>query len=122
IFSLNLATLLGLGLGIDYSLFMVSRFREELGHGKSVEEAIAGSIATAGRAVLISGSTVAAGLLGLLVFEFNALWSLGVAHHCLSFCSAGCSACRWTTRFFSCHESRKHTTQEQIPPRASSAA
>ena len=79
IFSLNLATLLGLGLGIDYSLFMVSRFREELGHGKSVEEAIAGSMSTAGRAVLISGSTVAAGLLGLLVFEFNALWSLGVA-------------------------------------------
>jgi len=79
IFSLNLATLLGLGLGIDYSLFMVSRFREELGHGKSVAEAIAGSMSTAGRAVLISGSTVAAGLLGLLVFEFNVLWSLGVA-------------------------------------------
>ena len=79
IFSLNLATLLGLGLGVDYSLFIVSRFREELAHGKSVEDAIAGSISTAGRAVLVSGVTVAAGLLGLLVFEFNALWSLGVA-------------------------------------------
>jgi putative drug exporter of the RND superfamily len=70
IFSLNLATLLGLGLGIDYSLFIVSRFREELRHGKSVEEAIAGSISTAGRTVLVSGATVAAWLLGLLVFEF----------------------------------------------------
>jgi uncharacterized membrane protein YdfJ with MMPL/SSD domain len=59
-----------LGVGIDYSVFIVSRFREELRHGKSVEEAIAGSISTAGRAVLVSGVTVADGLLGLLVFEF----------------------------------------------------
>ncbi len=57
IFSLNLATLLRLGLGIDYSLFIVSRFREELHHGKSVEEAIAGLMATARRAVLVSGIT-----------------------------------------------------------------
>jgi len=51
IFSLNLATMLGLGLGIDYSLFIVSRFREESARGASVERAVAWSVATAGRAV-----------------------------------------------------------------------
>src|SRR5881296_1881459 len=49
IFVLNITTLFGLGLGVDYSLFMVSRFREELTHGRNVEEAVAVTIATAGR-------------------------------------------------------------------------
>src|SRR5207248_2692530 len=62
IFSLNLATMLGLGLGIDYSLFLVSRFREELAREESVERAVAWSVATAGRAVLFSGATVIIGL------------------------------------------------------------
>lgn len=79
IFSLNLTTMLGLGLGIDYSLFVVSRFREELAQHQSVENAVAQSVATAGRAVLYSGVTVFVGLLGLLLFDFNALRSLGVA-------------------------------------------
>ncbi len=79
IFSLNLTTMLGLGLGIDYSLFVVSRFREELARGLSVEHAVARSVATAGRAVLASGFTVFVGLLGLLLFDFNALRSLGIA-------------------------------------------
>ncbi|MBV9357021.1 MAG: MMPL family transporter [Chloroflexi bacterium] len=81
IFSLNLTTMLGLGLGIDYSLFIVSRFREELSspRGRSVDEAVARSIATAGRAVLFSGITVCIGMLALLTFDISALRSLGLA-------------------------------------------
>jgi RND superfamily putative drug exporter len=79
IFSLNLATMLGLGLGIDYSLFVVSRFREELARGESLERAVAWSVATAGRAVLFSGATVMIGLLALLTFDITALRSMGVA-------------------------------------------
>jgi RND superfamily putative drug exporter len=79
IFSLNLATMLGLGLGIDYSLFVVSRFREELGRGQPVERAVAWSVATAGRAVLFSGATVMIGLLALLTFDITALRSMGLA-------------------------------------------
>src|SRR6185312_14546306 len=79
IFSLNLATMLGLGLGIDYSLFVVSRFREESARGESVERAVAWSVATAGRAVLFSGATVMIGLLALLTFDITALRSMGMA-------------------------------------------
>jgi RND superfamily putative drug exporter len=79
IFSLNLATMLGLGLGIDYSLFIVSRFREQLALGESVERAVAWSVATAGRAVLFSGATVMIGLLALLTFDITALRSMGMA-------------------------------------------
>ena len=83
IFSLNLATMLGLGLGIDYSLFIVSRFREELGREQdkpaSVESAVAVAVATAGRAVLFSGATVLIGLLALLTFDITALRSMGMA-------------------------------------------
>jgi RND superfamily putative drug exporter len=79
IFSLNLATMLGLGLGIDYSLFVVSRFREESAQGASVERAVAWSMATAGRAVLFSGATVMIGLLALLSFDITALRSMGIA-------------------------------------------
>src|SRR5439155_14914684 len=79
IFSLNLATMLGLGLGIDYSLFIVSRFREEIARGASIERAVAWSVATAGRAVLFSGITVMIGLLALLTFDITALRSMGVA-------------------------------------------
>jgi RND superfamily putative drug exporter len=79
IFSLNLATMLGLGLGIDYSLFIVSRFREELATRGSVEHAVAWSVAMAGRAVLYSGATVMIGLLALLTFDITALRSMGVA-------------------------------------------
>ncbi len=78
IFALNLVSMLGLGLGIDYSLFVVSRFREELVR-REVEDAIGIAMATAGRAVLFSGLTVFLGLLGLMTFEFMALRSLGVA-------------------------------------------
>ncbi len=79
IFALNLTTMLGLGLGIDYSLFIVSRFREEMARGRSVEDAVAWSVATAGRAVLFSGLTVCVGMLAMLLFDISALRSLGVA-------------------------------------------
>ncbi|HLX56662.1 MAG TPA: MMPL family transporter [Ktedonobacteraceae bacterium] len=78
IFVLNITTLFGLGLGVDYSLFMVSRFREELAHGRSVEDAIAMTVATAGRAVTFSGFTVSIGLAGLIFFHINMLHSVGL--------------------------------------------
>ena len=83
IFVLNLATLLGLGLGVDYSLLMTSRFREELAlrpDGQDrVADAVRVTVATAGRAVFFSGLTVLLGLLGLVLFEFMILRSVGVA-------------------------------------------
>lgn len=84
IFVLNLATLLGLGLGVDYSLLMTSRFREELAR-RSVDapdrvgESVRMTVATAGRAVFFSGLTVLLGLLGLVLFEFMILRSVGIA-------------------------------------------
>ena len=78
IFVLNLATMLGLGLAIDYSLFMTSRFREELLQ-RPLEEAVAVTVATAGRAVFFSGLTVLIGLSGLTLFNFMFLRSVGIA-------------------------------------------
>jgi len=78
IFVLNITTLFGLGLGVDYSLFMVSRFREELARGRSVEDAVAMTVATAGRAVAFSGFTVSIGLAGLIFFHINMLHSVGL--------------------------------------------
>jgi putative drug exporter of the RND superfamily len=77
IFVLNMATMLGLGLGIDYSLFMTSRFREEL-RNQPVPDAVAATVATAGRAVFFSGLTVLIGLLGLMTFDIMMLRSLGI--------------------------------------------
>jgi RND superfamily putative drug exporter len=84
IFVLNLATLLGLGLGVDYSLLMTSRFREELAKRPTddaarVQQAVRITVATAGRAVFFSGLTVLLGLLGLVLFEFMILRSVGIA-------------------------------------------
>ncbi|TMF50129.1 MAG: MMPL family transporter, partial [Chloroflexi bacterium] len=78
IFVLNITTLFGLGLGVDYSLFMVSRFREELARGRSIEEAVAITVATAGRAVTFSGFTVSIGLVGLIFFRVSFLRSVGM--------------------------------------------
>ena len=82
IFVLNLATLLGLGLGVDYSLLMTSRFREELATRDGpdrVAEAVRATVVTAGRAVFFSGLTVLLGLIGLVLFEFMILRSVGIA-------------------------------------------
>src|SRR4030095_16895155 len=77
-----LATLLGLGLGVDYSLLMTSRFREELATRAGpdrVARAAEATVGTAGRAVFFSGLTVLLGLLGLVLFEFMILRSVGIA-------------------------------------------
>ena len=78
IFVLNITTLFGLGLGVDYSLFIVSRFREELSRGRNVEDAVAVTVATAGRAVTFSGLTVSIGLIGLIFFRIDMLRSVGI--------------------------------------------
>jgi putative drug exporter of the RND superfamily len=79
IFAINLTTALGLGLGIDYALLMVSRFREELSHGGEVGEAVARTTATAGRTVAFSALTVAVALSAMLVFPIYFLRSFAYA-------------------------------------------
>jgi uncharacterized membrane protein YdfJ with MMPL/SSD domain len=78
IFALNLVTGLGLGLAIDYSLFIVSRYREELAAVGPGVEALRRTMATAGRTVLFSSLTVAAALASLLVFPQRFLYSMGI--------------------------------------------
>ena len=77
-FASNIITLLGLGVSIDYSLFILYRYREELAAGHDTRTAIAISTATAGRAVFFSGLTVATGLLGLLFFKNTQTPSMGI--------------------------------------------
>jgi RND superfamily putative drug exporter len=79
IFSLNLTTALGLGLAIDYSLFVVSRFREELANGHSTSAAVVRTVRTAGRTVVFSASTVAIALAAMLVFPITFLKSFAYA-------------------------------------------
>jgi trehalose monomycolate/heme transporter len=77
IYSINITTILGLGLAIDYGLFMVGRFREELGRGGTTEQAVARTVATAGRTVAVSGITVAVALASLMLFPMTFLRSMG---------------------------------------------
>ncbi len=77
IFVTNVATMIGLALAIDYALFMVSRFREEIRH-RSVADAVEHTMGTVGKAVAISGIAVAIGLSSLTVFESPALRSMGI--------------------------------------------
>ena len=79
VFALNLTTAMGLGLSIDYALFVVNRFREELGHGHEPPEAVRRTVRTAGRTVAFSAGTVAASLLALLVFPVAFLKSFAYA-------------------------------------------
>jgi RND superfamily putative drug exporter len=79
IFALNLITGLGLGLGIDYSLLIVNRFREELHAGKSVDEAIKRTVSTAGKTVFYSGLTIVITLASLMLFPLMFLKSFGYA-------------------------------------------
>jgi putative drug exporter of the RND superfamily len=79
VFSINLTTGLGVGLGIDYSLFIVSRFREELHAGLAPADAVVRTVQTAGRTVLFSGLTVASSLAALLVFPMYFLRSFAYA-------------------------------------------
>jgi RND superfamily putative drug exporter len=78
-YALNIVTLIGLGVSIDYSLFIVNRFRDELKAGHTREDAMAITIATAGRAITFSGLTVAVGLSAMLFFQGTFLASMGAA-------------------------------------------
>ncbi len=77
-FALNVATILGLGLAIDYSLFVVSRFREELARHGDVGRAVTRTVATAGRTVAFSGLTVLIAFCGLLFFPQMFMQSMGM--------------------------------------------
>jgi RND superfamily putative drug exporter len=79
IFALNLTIGLGLGLAIDYSLFVLSRYREEMERDGAGREALVRTLRTAGRTVVFSSLTVAAAMLSLLVFPARFLYSMGVA-------------------------------------------
>jgi len=77
IYSINVTTILGLGLAIDYGLFMVARFRDELNAQPTTEAAVARTVATAGRTVAVSGITVALALASLMLFPEMFLRSMG---------------------------------------------
>lgn len=77
-YAVNVITVLGLGLSIDYALLMVSRFREELGDNVSVKEAVRKTVFSAGRTILFSGLVVMVSLLGLAIFPISFLHSVGV--------------------------------------------
>ncbi|HEY7176699.1 MAG TPA: MMPL family transporter [Micromonosporaceae bacterium] len=79
VFAINLTTALGLGLGIDYALFIVSRFREEIAAGRPTADAVARTVATAGRTIVFSAATVAAALAAMLVFPLYFLRSFAYA-------------------------------------------
>jgi len=79
VYALNLTTGMGLGLGIDYALLMVNRFREEIHHGKSVEDAVVTTMATAGKTVFYSGMTVLVTMVSLTFFPLPFLKSFGYA-------------------------------------------
>src|SRR5205807_419774 len=78
-YALNIVTLIGLGVSIDYSLFIVNRFRDELARGQNREDAVATTMATAGRAITFSGLTVAVGLSAMLFFQGTFMASMGAA-------------------------------------------
>ncbi|MGW9072285.1 MMPL family transporter [Streptomyces yangpuensis] len=78
-FAPMLGTLIGLGVGIDYALFIVTRHRKGLMRGLPVEEAAAGAVATTGRAVVFAGLTVCIALLGMLVLRLNFLNGVAIA-------------------------------------------
>src|SRR5256886_4926666 len=78
VFALNLVTGMGLGLAIDYSLFMVSRYREEIAKSGPGPEAMRRTLATSGRTILFSSITVAAALASLLIFPQRFLYGMGL--------------------------------------------
>lgn len=75
-FSINIVTLLGLGLAIDYGLLVVNRFREELAAGATVDDAVEATMASAGRTVAFSGLAIAVTLIGLAIFPSRFLTSM----------------------------------------------
>ncbi|MFI7605487.1 MMPL family transporter [Micromonospora sp. NPDC049366] len=78
IFAINVITLIGLGMAVDYALFVVSRFREELAAGRDSAGAVRHTMVTAGRTVLVSGLTIALAMASLLIFPQSFLRSMGL--------------------------------------------
>jgi RND superfamily putative drug exporter len=78
VYAVNVVSMVGFSVAVDYSLFVISRFRDELTE-RSAEDALARTMETAGRAVLFSGLTVAIGLLGMLCLRLRSLASMGLA-------------------------------------------
>jgi uncharacterized membrane protein YdfJ with MMPL/SSD domain len=88
-FAINIVTGLGLGLAIDYSLFLVTRFREELDRrGDAVEASLAATTAAIGRMVVFSGLTVAASMISLCIFPQRFLYSIGIGGALVAISSA----------------------------------
>src|SRR5436309_5596902 len=79
VYAENVVSLIGLGVAIDYSLFITNRFREELRNGLDPSPALAVAMATSGRAIMFSGLTVAIGLSGMLFYQGTIMSSMGVA-------------------------------------------
>jgi uncharacterized membrane protein YdfJ with MMPL/SSD domain len=86
VFSVNLVSGMGLGLGIDYSLFVLYRYREELAGGADAREAIDRTLHTVGRTVIFSCLTVAAAMTSLLVFPLRFLYSMGIGGAIVALC------------------------------------
>ena len=76
-----LVALVGLGVAIDYALLMIFRFREELRHGEDTETATVETMKHAGRSVVVSGSTVAIGLLSMVIIPIPVIRSIGIGGH-----------------------------------------
>jgi uncharacterized membrane protein YdfJ with MMPL/SSD domain len=89
VFALNLVIGLGLGLAVDYSLFMVSRFREELGTGSEIPAALRATMSSAGRTVAYSAGTVAVAMSSLTVFPLRFLQSMGLGGVIVALTAAG---------------------------------
>ncbi|MCB9681058.1 MAG: MMPL family transporter [Alphaproteobacteria bacterium] len=79
VFALNVGTFIGTGLAIDYAMVLVQRFRDEVAHGASDVEAVTHMLRTSGRAIVVSGVTVAGSMLALLVFPLGLLRTIGIA-------------------------------------------
>ncbi len=98
VFIVNMMTGMGLALGIDYSLLIISRFREERGHGRGKQAAIRMTGATASRAVLFSGSTFVVALLGMFLVPVTVLRSLAAGAVIVGVVSVAAALTCWTLR------------------------
>ncbi len=78
VFVENAATMLGLGVGVDYSLFMITRFKEQLAKGESVESAVAATLRTSGHTVIASGATIVLAMCTLFLIDLNVIFSLAL--------------------------------------------
>ena len=78
-FAPQMASMIGLGVGIDYALFLVTRYREFLARGMSIEESVGRAVATAGKAVIFAGGTVVIAILGLAVAGIPFMTAAGIA-------------------------------------------